>query len=481
MKRLLTTALAGLAIVAGVLLFNTITFKSRQLRFPATETATANDTAIRHLSESVQFRTISYEGGEGLDTAAFLGFHRYLARTYPLVHSTFTLTKFSDYSLLYSLKGTNTALKPVVLMAHQDVVPVEDATVAMWTVDPFAGVVKDGAVWGRGTADDKINVVAIMETLEKLLAEGFTPQRSIYLCFGHDEEIGGQGAQAMAKHLADQGIEADLVLDEGGIITKEKIPGFTEPVALIGTSEKGYLTVLLSVEKSGGHSSMPERETAIDILNGAIVRLRDHPFEVRFSPSTLGFMKNLGPEMPFVNKMAFANPWLFSPMIKGIYEKSPGGNAMIRTTLVPTILKAGIKGNVIPTRAQATVNLRLLPGDSAKPVLARMRSVINDERVNIIPDLHGFNEASTVTAENSFAYQVVNEAVKRSFNNVLTTPFLMIGATDSRHFGRVSSGIIKFSPMVDPIGFHGIDERVSIESFSAVLSFYEALIRAVNR
>lgn len=481
MKRLLKIAIGALVAIAAVLLFNTVTFTSLQRSFPAAPTVVPNDTAIRHLSESIRFRTISYDGGERLDTAAFLGFHRYLARTYPLVHSKLSLTRINGYSLLYYWPGTRRDLKPVVLMAHQDVVPVEEAASSLWTVEPFAGVVKDGCVWGRGAADDKINLVAIMETLEKLLTEGFSAQRPVYLCFGHDEEIGGKGAQAMAKWLFDQGIEADLVLDEGGIITRDKVPGLTQPVALIGTSEKGYMTVRLSVEKSGGHSSMPERETAIDILTHAIVRLREQPFEARFSPSTLGFIRNLGPEMPFVNKMAFANPWLFSPVIKSIYEQSAGGNAMIRTTVAPTVLNAGVKDNVVPTRAEATINLRLLPGDSAQFVLDRMRSIVDDERVTLTPDEQFVNEPSPVTVEDSYAYRVVDEAVKRSFNNVLTTPFLMIGATDSRHFGHVSSGIIKFSPMIDPIGFHGIDERVSLDSYGTVLSFYEALIRTVNR
>jgi len=267
-----------------------------------------------------------------------------------------------------------------------------------------------------------------------------------------------------------------MVLDEGGIITKEKIPGITKPVALLGTSEKGYLSLDLTVEKPGGHSSMPEQETAIDILTKAIVKLREKPFDPNFSESMEGFIESLGPEMPFVEKMAFANPWLFKRVIVGTYEKSGPGNAMIRTTAVPTIINAGIKDNVVPTVAKATVNFRLLPGDSSDEVIARVKEIIDDERI-VISKQATIAEASAVTPIKSFGYQKIETAIKKSYPQMLTSPFLVIGATDSRHFKDISTNIIKFSPMIDPIGFHGIDERVSLESYQTALWFYEQLMR----
>ncbi|MEJ1240830.1 M20/M25/M40 family metallo-hydrolase [Chryseolinea sp. T2] len=481
MKRFFLALLAAILLVIVIVLFKTYTFKSTQLTFPSSQAATPSEGTIQHLSDAIKFKTISYGDTSKLDTAAFFGLHRFLQKTYPLTFSKLTLTRVAKYSLLFRWAGSRADLNPIIFMAHQDVVPVEEAAASLWTVDPYAGTVKDGSIWGRGTADDKINLIAMLEAVEALLAKGYTPSRTLYLCFGHDEEMGGYGAQTMAKLLLDEGIHPDLILDEGGIVTREKVPGMKVPVALIGTSEKGYMTVSLSVEKSGGHSSMPETETSIDILTKAIVRLREHPFESRFSPSTEGFMRNLGPEMPFTNRMAFANPWLFTPMIKGIYEQSAGGNAMIRTTLVPTILDAGIKDNVIPTRAEASVNVRLLPGDSSSFVLSRITEIINDDRVKIARQSQFVHEPSAVTDETSYAYQVVNEAAKRSFDNVITSPFLMIGATDSRHFAKVSSGIIKFSPMIDPVGFHGIDERVSLEGYGRALLFYDQLIAIINR
>jgi carboxypeptidase PM20D1 len=316
-----------------------------------------------------------------------------------------------------------------------------------------------------------------MESIEKLLGENFKPERTVYLAFGHDEEVGGNGASAIAKLMMERKIQAELVLDEGGIITLDKIPGMTKPVALLGTAEKGFLSLVLSVEKNGGHSSMPDKETSIDILSRAIVKLRSKPFEAKFSQPMNDFIRAVGPEMPFLNKMVFANTWLFKSVLVGIYEKSPGGNAMVHTTLVPTIINAGIKDNVIPTLASATINLRVLPGDKVSDIIRQVNEVIDDSRVKV-EKKNGFSsESSAVTDVASFGFQSVAKAVQRASPGTLVSPFLMIGATDSRKFEEISPSIIKFSPMIDPFGFHGIDERVSVESFKTSLWFYEQLIR----
>jgi carboxypeptidase PM20D1 len=324
-------------------------------------------------------------------------------------------------------------------------------------------------------------LVSICESVEKLVIENFQPERTVYLVFGHDEELGGKGAVAIAQLMKQRNIVAEMVMDEGGIITKEKIPGMKEPVALVGTSEKGYLSIELVVEIPGGHSSMPEKETAIDILTKAIVTLRSHPFEPQFSVPMQGFIKSLGPEMPFVQKMAFANPWLFKGLIIGTYDKSAPGSAMLRTTIAPTIINAGIKDNVIPTQAKATVNFRLLPGDLSEDVIDRVKKIIDNDHVKISRlDAGAMAEASAVTPMDGYGYQKVETTIKKSYPNLLSSPFLMLGATDSRHFGEVSDNIVKFSPMIDPIGFHGIDERVSLESYQTALWFYEQLLKDLN-
>lgn len=468
-----------LLLLVAIVLFNTFTFTSKQNKIAGVPAPEVTPLALQHFQEAIRIKTISFGDSTLFDSAQFNTFHRFLKQTYPKVHETMVLNKQAGYSLLFKWEGKNPDQKPYVLMAHQDVVPIEEASRKMWTVDPFGGEVKDNFIWGRGTADDKINLISILEAAEKLLTEGFQPERTIYLAFGHDEEVGGKGAQAIAAWFKSKNIEAEMVIDEGGVITSDKVPGLNQPIALIGTSEKGYLSVELTVEKSGGHSSMPESETAIDILTKAILKLRQNPFEARFSEPTEGFITMLGPEMKFGQKLVFANQWLFKNMIMGIYEKSGSGNAMIRTTLVPTIIQTGIKDNVIPTIAKAVINLRLLPGDESANVITQLNTVIGDERVRI-STLSTPSEATPVTSMEGTGYKKVEATIKQSYPGVLTSPFLMIGATDSRHFSGVSTNILKFSPMVDPIGFHGIDERVSLESYKTSIWFFENLMRNAN-
>jgi carboxypeptidase PM20D1 len=477
LKRILLSLFAVLLILSGILLFNTLQFKSKQLDVAAIPSPEIPASALTHFQQAIKFQTISYGDPAKLDSTQFFAFHSFLEATYPNIHSTLTHERVDHYSLLYKWEGTNPALAPIVVMAHQDVVPIEEETKTMWSVNPFEGVVKDDFIWGRGTTDDKINLISIMEAAEKLIGEKYQPERTIYFAFGHDEEMGGKGARAMAALLQSRGVKADLVLDEGGVVTKDKIPGMKRPSALIGTSEKGYLSLELEANIHGGHSSMPEAETSIDILSNAMVTLRKNPFPASFSESTKGFMEHIGPEMPFVQKIVFANPWLFEGVITGIYEKTGSGNAFVRTTSVPTIFHAGVKDNVIPTVAKVTINFRLLPGDKSESVIARVKELIHDDRIQVHANQDFVSEASEVTPEDSFAYKKVDTIIKQTFSKTVTTPFLMIGGTDSRYFGDVSKGIIKFSPMIDPIGFHGIDERVSLESYRSSLWFFEQLFR----
>ncbi|MEQ8304270.1 MAG: M20 family peptidase [Cyclobacteriaceae bacterium] len=479
LKRILQFGLLVLIVLVGILLLNTFNFKSKQIQVASEPSPTLSKEALERFTKAIQIKTISFGDSIPPDSTAFLDFHNFLFDSYPLVHEKLAYEKVAKYSLLYQWKGQLESAKPIVLMAHMDVVPIEPGTEEMWSVDPFSGLVKNDTIWGRGATDDKMNLIAIMESVERLLSTGFVPARTIYLSFGHDEEIGGEGAIAIAALLKSRGVEAEMVLDEGGIITEDKIPGIPKPLALIGTAEKGYMSLDLSVEESGGHSSMPAAETSIDILTKAIVRLRENPFEASFSQSTLDFINYIGPEQPFLQKMIFANQWLFNGTIVGIYEQSDGGNAMVRTTIAPTIIHAGIKDNVIPTLAKATINFRLLPGDTKESVTNRVSNIIADSRINITQNGFG-NNPSKVTPVDGYGFKVVELAIRKSFEDVIVAPFLMIGATDSRHFGEVSSQIIKFSPMNDPLGFHGIDERLSVKGYQDGIWFFEQLIKSIQ-
>lgn len=475
MRNLLRLLLLVLLGFFGILLIRTSAFSSKQNKtIKAKPAPEVKAHALQHFSDLVRFKTISYTDTALFDSSQFLGLQRYLETAYPLVHEHMKREVINKYTLMYHWKGRNDTARPVFFLAHMDIVPVESNDV--WQVDPFSGTIKDGFVWGRGSFDNKVNLVSMMESAEKLLQQYFQPERSVYFVFSHDEEVRSlYGMTAVARILAERNIRAHLVIDEGGIVTNEKIPGIQFPVALIGTAEKGYLTASLEVQKEGGHSSMPEKETAIDILAKALMKLHDNPFEAKVTLAQQDFIDYLGPELPFFKKMVFANAWLFGKLIVGQYEKTPVGNAVMRTTYAPTILSAGIKENIIPASAKAVINLRLLPGDSSHFALKRIREIVNDERVTV--SALGINEASGVTRATGEGYKKVESAILKTFPNTIVTPFLLVGGTDSKKLMDISDHIIRFTPLIDPIGNHGINERVSIESFGLAMWYYEQLMR----
>lgn len=348
MKKLGLTLLAFILLFVGFLLVKTFTFTSRQLQVDLVEKVIIPDSAIERLQKALRIKTISFETEEDFDSTQFEVFNQFLKNQYPSIDSLLDHKVFSKYSHLYKWQGSNSQLKPIVLMGHIDVVPI--ASPDKWSVDPFSGEIKDGKIWGRGTIDDKFSVIGILEAVEMLLKYNFQPERTIYLSFGHDEEVGGErGAVLIADYLKNQGVEAEFVLDEGYAITQKLIPGMEPDVAMIGIAEKGSATIEFTVDMEGGHSSQPAKETAIDVLANAISKLKANPLEATLSAPMQGFMDQLGPEMGFVNKMAFANRNIFKGMIISTYENASGaGNALVRTTTSPTIFEGGIKENVIP-------------------------------------------------------------------------------------------------------------------------------------
>ena len=479
-KRTLLFLLVAIVALVTVLLYNTLTFNSRQVYEQTLPAPRLGDSSIVRFQRSIRIPTISVIQAGGFDSTSFKEFRRFLRESYPLMHQQLSVQTIAGASLLFKWQGADGSLNPYVLMAHQDVVPIEEESRSLWTAEPFGGELRNDTIWGRGTTDDKVNLISIMEAVEKLLAEGFRPQRTIYLAFGHDEEVGGAGAVAIAAYLKAENVTADLVLDEGTFVTLTKVPGINKPVALVATAEKGYLSLALTVQKSGGHSSQPEKESAMTILNKALVAIQDNPFPAGFSEPIEGFITYVGPEMPYPEKIVFANTWLFKPVVVSIYEQSTGGNAMVRTTSAPTIFHSGVKDNVIPTVATATVNFRLLPGDSTEKVIARVTEIIGDDRVKISNAVGFIAEPSPVTPVDGHAFTLVSKAIHQVFPEAVVTPFLMIGATDSRNMSPISTQIIKFSPITDPIGYHGIDERVSVKSFGDAIWLFENLIRSTE-
>lgn len=477
----LAVALLVLAVVMGI---NTARFSSGAApRAAAPAPPPMDAAALNRLAGAVRFATVSNEGGAS-DAAAFNGLAAHLQASFPRTHAALRRETVAGHSLLYTWPGTNASLRPILLAAHMDVVPVEAGTEAKWTYPPFAGVVADGFVWGRGAWDDKSAVLAILEAVEAKLAAGWRPARTIYLAFGHDEEVGGKGAQAMAALLKSRGQKLDLVLDEGSMVVQGIVPGVEPPVALIGVGEKGYASVELTTSAEGGHSSMPGPDNAIVRLAGAVDRLVANPFPARMLPSMEGTLDRTGPSMDLPMRVVLANRWLTEPLILRSMTASPSGSAAVRTTTAPTIFAAGTKANVLPQTARAIVNHRLLPGDTVSYAVARDREVIDDPRVTVraMPDARN---PSRLSPTDGPAYAAVERAVARIFPDAIVAPSLVVAGTDARHYEPTADAIYRFLPVranpAELARFHGTDERIAVADYARAIAFYGTLLDETAR
>ncbi len=479
-KKTLKALGIALALLIVVLLVKTLTYKTRQIAVEPLAPVALSDKCITHLSEAVKIKTVSHDVTT-LDSAPFYQFQAFLKQSYPLADSLLHRQCINKLSLLYTWKGKNPALQPLLLIGHMDVVPAENGGGEQWEFPPFSGEINNNAVCGRGTLDDKVNVIGLLEAVEMLLKEGFKPERTIYLAFGHDEEIGGEkGAAKIAAYLQEQHVKAGFLLDEGLVITKGIVPGIKKNVALIGISEKGYVSVELAVETDGGHSSMPARETAIGILSEAVSKLEKHPMRSQLSAPVQRFLDYVGPEMPFLQRLAFANQWLLKNLILSIYEKSSNaGNALVRTTTAPTLFKSGTKDNVLPGYATATLNFRILPGETSDDVMAHIRKTIKDKRVKA-KKLPNFSEPSPVSEIDCPEFACLQKSISQTFSNTIIAPSLVLAATDARHYSAITKNLYRFIPLIaesdDLKRIHGVNEKISCSDFLNAVRFYRQLI-----
>jgi len=483
MNLLLIVSGLGLVVLFAVLVVRTLRFSARTAPIPpAVAIAVDNDEAARRLARALRFRTVSQENPTQFAGEVFQAFHDWLAETFPRVHASLQKETVGGFGLLFTWPGNEAALPPVMLMAHQDVVPVSPETEPDWTHPPFAGEITEGYVWGRGALDDKSSLMGILEAVEALLSGGFQPRRTLYLAFGQDEEIGGtQGAAKIAGQLRSRNVRPEYILDEGGFIAEGLIPGVVPPVALVGIAEKGYLTLELSVAGEGGHSSMPERHTTIGILSRALVRLEENPFPADLSFSRLFFAK-VASGMPFLKRLALANLWLFSPWVEKMLRRSAEMNAGIRTTIAPTLLSAGVKENVLPVRATAVVNFRVMPGEKTAGVIERVRQVVADSRVQIRAR-EVRSEPSPVSDVRAASFSMLERTIRQvaAEEELLVAPYLVVGATDCRYYNDLCDNIYRFSFIrVGPEDLkrvHGTDERISVEGYAQLVRFYAQLLR----
>jgi len=474
--------LAAIIVLTGVLAFNVVRHGSRQLQVAAIPKVDVDgQAAAARLSEAIRFRTISNFLNPEQDAAALDGLRAHIEKSFPAFHSVARQEVVAGHSLLYTWEGSDPKAKPIALLAHQDVVPIAPGTEKDWEHPPFDGVISDGFIWGRGSWDDKGNLFSILEAAEALIQQGFHPKRTIYFAFGHDEEVSGtRGAKAIAALLASRGVRLDYVIDEGLLITHGVMPGLDKPAALVGLAEKGYATLVLTTHTAPGHSSMPPHETAIGMLAAALTRLEDNRLPMQIRATVADSFDTLAPEMSGFNRIALSNLWLFRPLVLRELERSGGvTEATVRTTTALTIFEAGVKDNVLPAVASATVNFRLMPGETEASVTEHVRETIRNDRISIQP-FAGNAEPPPVTPSTSPRYQMLNRTIREVFPDVVVAPGLMVAMSDSRHYADIADNIFRFTPVrantEDLKRFHGTNERVSIEGYVDMIRFYRRLI-----
>jgi carboxypeptidase PM20D1 len=477
MKRILSglgILALGLSIFVGI---KTITNKpSNNLKEVSLLALPEN--AITHMTSAIQLRTETPNDEYQFDTATFMHYRNFIETAYPLIHKNLTRTIIDSFNYIYEWKGSDPSILPMVLMAHYDVVPVEESAIKLWNAKPYGGEVKDNYIWGRGVLDDKSSMISILEATEAQLAQGFTPKQTILLCFGADEESSGKGATAMVDYFKKINKKLDLVVDEGGEISTENNKSIKAPIASIGVGEKGYVTLVLTAQKAGGHSSIPAEHTAIDMLSNAIAKISQNPMPTKLTAPIEAYLKSISAyNENFFDKMKLSNLWLFKSSVVNSLTKDPSSNALVRTTLVPTVFNSGVRDNVIPTFATAYINSRILPGQSTKEVYDYVTKTINDTNIKITYYKNYMTEPSPTTNVNSKYYKRVEKAVRAVVKDVVVAPMLMVGATDSRNYRAISEGVVNFTPLTDAKGYHGIDERMLISDFQKCFNFYTLLIK----
>lgn len=421
---------------------------TRAARFTPTESAVEageeipvdEGRLVSHLQAMLRLKTVSHHDGALTDPAPFQAFRELLKQFYPLVFSRCQYELAGKNGILLRLPGKSRE-KPSVLMAHYDVVPAEEA---LWARPPFSGDLIDGEVWGRGAIDTKCTLLSILEAAEDLLSRGFVPENDLYFSFGGDEEVMGQDASAIVDLLESRGVRPAFVLDEGGAVVNQVFPGVTKSAALIGIAEKGSAFFDVKASGKSGHASAPPAKQAVSVLAKALLSLSRHPAPFTFTKPALDLFDTLGRHSSFIYKIIFANLWCFRPVLDLICKKSGGElNALVRSTDALTRLSASESYNVLPNEATAGLNVRLIPGDSIAKTEQRLSKTINDKAVSL-QFVRG-SEPSAVSPTEGEAWDRLNQAILQTYPGVIVSPYLMIAASDSRHFCRISDHVYRFS------------------------------------
>lgn len=438
-----------------------------------------SDAAVGDLAEMIRCRTVAYSDESLIDEGEFDRFRALLPRLYPTVYERCALTRVGKSGLLFHWKGRKGG-DPAVLMAHYDVVPVDEGA---WKQPPFGGVIADGALWGRGALDTKGTVMGVLRSAETLMRAGYTPERDFYFAFAGDEETSMEVSPMIVAELERRGVKPAFVLDEGGFVVDGAFLGAPGPAAMVGIAEKGMLAVSLALEGAGGHASSPPPHSAVGRLARAVVDIENRPFRARISPPVRALFDSLGRRASFPYRLVFANLWCFGPLLGWIGRRTGGEfNALMRTTCAFTMMEGSRASNVMPTRATVGADLRVISGDSIALSLERLRRRIKDREIKI-EDVFAM-EPSRVSKTGGPEFAALANAIRMTFPGALVAPYLMIGGSDARQYDRISEHVYRFWPAqltkAERATIHGNDERIALDKIAGIVRFYVRLIRLLG-
>ena len=441
----------------------------------------------KDLSDAIKIKTISNVDVDKVDWNEFKRLHALFEERFPLVYKNLKCEEISLASLLFTWEGKNPDLEPIALLGHQDVVPVAEGTEGDWTHPAFDGVDDGEFVWGRGALDMKNHLIAVLESVEALLAEGFEPERTVYLCFGHDEEIVAaptSGAGSIAAVLKERGVHLDSVIDEGGAILNLHVGNIlNKKLAGVGIAEKGYADYRVSVSAKGGHSSQPPEHTALGALADVIKDIEGHQFKAKMPAFVYELFTKIGKNVSYPARIVTCNLWLLKPLITAVMRKIPPAASLIHTTTAVTMAEGSPAANVLPQKASVTVNFRMMPGVTIKNVEEHIRKCVRNKNIEV-EYLKG-KEASKVSPTDSRSFKILEEICTRTDRDLLVAPYLVMGGTDAYHYEEVCDNIYRFAPFVMDtkllLTTHGTDERIPIACMADALKFFKRYIRLMSQ
>ncbi len=455
----------------------------RAVRFRApveAETAAAEvnvdaEHAIESLQRMVRCKTVSYYDASRIDETEFDRFRALLTERYPAVYERCTFERIGNSGLLYKLEGRHSD-KPAVMMAHYDVVPVEEEG---WEKPAFEGIIEDGILWGRGTLDTKGTLCGVLEAAETLLKGGFTPENDLYFAFAGDEEVAGMTQPTIVETLRARGVTPAIVVDEGGAVVENVFPGLKQPCALIGIAEKGMMNMSMTVEGAGGHASAPPPHTGVGLLAKAVYDIENKPFAMKLTKPVLEMFDTLGRRSTFLYRLIFANLWCFKPLLDGICKKSGGElNALVRTTVAFTQMQGSVATNVLPPKASVGANLRIIGGETPQSALTHMERTADQKRIRFKDEYS--MAPSPFSNTTGYGWEKLTAAVRQTWPEAVVSPYLMIACSDARHYAPISDNVYRFSAMAlskEERGYiHGHNERIPTDKIVRTVAFYQRLL-----